>query len=175
MEYYKSDKPMEYYEPKTDPMPIKVAESINPWKEGEPAHVIVNMIYEARKKNEGCTLEELAIAVGWRAREDYRVEHIISATRYVVGWMLACDCIPTGRKEYPLKWVYFRATEVKDQERYVLRRIADHERRGYSVSYLLQVSDLTEERINELIEEAKEKAEKSTPFIEIAAPTTEAE
>jgi len=156
----------EYYESGRQPRPIRVTSTINPWNKGTPAYAIIDQIYRATGKGEGLTLEELATSVGWSSKERDRVYYIIEATRYQVNWILASDYVVTGRRPDSIKWVYFRAVNKKDQRRYILRRYMDHVRRGYSVGYLCEISDLMEEEIKELMEEGEKLVEVTIPFVE---------
>ena len=158
----------EYYMSRraTEPITVKVADVINPWEKGTPAHAIIDQIYRATSKEEGLTLEELAESVGWSRDQAYRVYYIIMATRYMVNWIIASDYIVTGRRPDSIKWVYFRAVKKEDQRRYLRKRIQDHIVRGYHISYLIALSDLTEEEVRELIEETETLVEEVMPFIE---------
>lgn len=157
------EKEGKYYSSGRELKDLKVTDVKNPWDKNKKSEVkaraLIEKIHNATNRNEGFTLEELALSVKWKAVESYKVYHVINYTRYQINWILTSDYRLTGDEDNPVEWVYFRAKDPEDQRRYIRRRMVDHDSRAYSIAYLCGISSLTETEVQDLMSEAEKIAE----------------
>lgn len=85
------EKKKEYWESGREPRPIRITDTINPYPKGTPAYAIIDQIYRATSREQGKTLEELAISVGWDPLDVHRVYYVIMKDRYQVTCMWLCN------------------------------------------------------------------------------------